>query len=57
MKVGKPRIVATLTKNASFISYGTFSYLLRAHFPNINMRRYVTGARGRELSGRVRAHA
>ena len=31
LKVGKPLIVATLTKNASFSSYGTFAYLLRAH--------------------------
>ena len=47
----------TLTKNASFRSYGTFSYLLRAHIRNINMRRYITSARRQELSGRVRAHA
>ena len=26
-----------------------FPYLLRAHIPNINMRRYVNGARGREV--------
>ena len=45
-----------LTKNASFRSYGTFAYLLRAHIRNINMRRYITSARGHELSGRVRAH-
>ena len=57
LKVGKPLIVATLTKNASFRSYGTFAYLLRAHIRNINMRRYITSARGHELSGRVRAHA
>ena len=43
----------TLTKNASFRSYGTFSYLLRAHIHNINMRMYITSARGHELSGRV----
>ena len=53
----KRRIPTTLTKNASFISYGTFAYLLRAHIRNINMRRYITCARGHELSGRVRAHA
>ena len=46
-----------LTKNASFRSYGTFTYLLRVHIRNINMRRYITSARGHELSGRVRAHA
>ena len=57
MKVGKPLIVATLTKNASFRSYGTFAYLLRAHIRNINMGRHITSARGHELSGRVRAHA
>ena len=57
LKVGKPLIVATLTKNASFRSYGTFAYLLPAHIRNINMRRYITSARGHELSGRVRAHA
>ena len=56
LKVGKPLIVATLTKNASFRSYGTFAYLLCAHIRNINMRRYITSARGHELSGRVRAH-
>ena len=55
--VGKPLIVATLTENASFRSYGTFAYLLRAHIRNINMHRYITSARGYELSGRVRAHA
>ena len=46
-----------LTKNASFRSYGTFAYLLRAHIRNINMHRYITSARGYELSGRVRAHS
>ena len=45
-----------LTENASFRSYGTFAYLLRAHIRNINMRRYITSARGHELSGRVHAH-
>ena len=52
-------IVATLTKNASLRSYGTFAYLLRAHIRNINMHRYIyiTSARGHELSGRVRTHA
>ena len=48
--------IAILTENASFRSYGTFAYLLRAHIRNINMRRYITSARGHELSGRVRAH-
>ena len=57
LKVGKPLIVATLTKNASFRSYGKFAYLLRAYIRNINMRRYITSARGHELSGRVRAHS
>ena len=56
MKVENPLIVATLTKNASFRSYGTFAYLLRAHIRNIYMRRYITSARGHELSGRVHAH-
>ena len=46
-----------LTINASFKSYGTFAYLLREHIRNINIRRYITSARGHELSGRVRAHA
>ena len=46
-----------LTKNASFSSYGTFAFLLRAHIRNINMRMYITSAHGHELSGRVRAHA
>ena len=50
-------MVATLTKNASFRSYSTFAYLRRVHIRNINMRRYITSARGHELSGRVRAHA
>ena len=50
LKVGKPLIVATLTENASFRSYGTFAYLLRAHIRNINMCRYITSARGHELS-------
>ena len=27
-----------------------------AHIRNINMSRYITSARGHELSGRVRAH-
>ena len=57
MKVGKPLIVATLTKSASFRSYGTFAYLLHAHIRNINMRRYITSARGHELIGHVRIHA
>ena len=57
LKVGKTLIVAILTKNASFRSYGTFAYLLRAHIRNINMRKYITSARGHELSGRVHAHA
>ena len=47
-------IFAILTKNASFKSYGTFAYLLRAHIRNINMRMYITSARGHELSGRIR---
>ena len=34
------------SKNASFRSYCTFAYLLRAHIPNINMRRYITSACG-----------
>ena len=46
-----------LTKNASFISYSTFTYQLRAHIHNLNMRRYITCARGHELSGRVRTQA
>ena len=54
LKVGKPLIVATLTKCASFRSQGTFAYLLRAHIRIINMRRYITSASGCELSGRVR---
>ena len=45
----------SLTKNASFRSYSTFAYLLRAHIRNINMRRYITSARGHEFSG-VFAH-
>ena len=28
-----------------------------AHIRNINMRRYITSARGHKFSGRVRAHA
>ena len=44
-------------KNVSFRSYGTFAYLLRAHIHNINMRMYITSARGHELSGHVPAHA
>ena len=55
--VGTTLLFAILTKNASFRSYGTFAYLLRVHIRNINMRRYITSARGHELSGRVRAHA
>ena len=45
---------AILTKNALFRSYGTFAYLLLVHIRNINMRRYITSARGHEFSGRVR---
>ena len=56
-EVGKPVIVTTLTKNALLRSYGIFAYLLRAHIRNINMRMYISSARGHELSGRVRAHA
>ena len=48
-------LFAILTKNASFRSYGTFAYLLRAHIRNINIRRYITSARGHELVG-VFAH-
>ena len=57
--MGTTLLIAILTKNASFRSYGTFAYLLRAHIRNINMCRYIAsaGARGRELSGRVRADA
>ena len=50
-------LFAILTKNASFRSYDTFAYLLRAHIRNINMGMYITSARGHELSGRVRAQA
>ena len=57
LKVGEPLIVATLTENTLFRSYGTFAYLLRAHIRNINMRKYITSAHGHELSGHVRAHA
>ena len=50
-----------LTKNASFRSYSTFAYLLRAHICNINMLggryRYITSARGHELSGLVHVFA
>ena len=55
--VGMTLLFAILTKNASFRSYCTFAYLHLAHIRNINMRRYITSARGHELSGRVRAHA
>ena len=41
LKVGKPLIVTILTENVSLRSYCTFSYLLRAHIRNINMRRYI----------------
>ena len=40
-KIGKTLIVAILTKNASFRSYGTFAYLLCAYIRNINMRQLV----------------
>ena len=56
LKVGKPLIVANLTKNASFRSYGTFAYLLRAHIRNINMCRYIISGRRHELSRRVHTH-
>ena len=58
LKVGKLLIVATLTKNASLRSNGTFAYLLRAHIRNIStcMCGYITSAHGHELSGHVRAH-
>ena len=36
-------LFAILTKNASF---GAFVYLLRAHIRNINVRSYITSARG-----------
>ena len=48
-------LFAILTKNASFGSYSTFVYLLRAHILNINMHMY--SAPGHELSGCVRADA
>ena len=38
--VGMTFLFAILTKNASFRSYGTFDYLLRASIRNINMPRY-----------------
>ena len=53
LKVGNPLIVAILTKNTFFRSYGTFAYFLRAHVRNINMN----SAHGHEFSGRVCAHA
>ena len=53
----KAIVVAILTKNASFRSYGTFAYLFRALIRNINMCRYITSARVHELSGRVCTHA
>ena len=40
------------TKNVSFRSYSTFSYLVCAHNRNINMRMYITSVCGHELSGR-----
>ena len=49
-------IVAILTENALFRSYGTFAYLLRTHIRNMNMRRYITSAREHELSGHVCTH-
>ena len=62
--MGTTLLFAILTKNASFRSYGTFAYLLRAHIRNINMCGYIASASargrelsGRELSGRVRADA
>ena len=54
--MGMTLLFIILTKNASFRSYGTFAYL-REHIRNINMRRYITSARGHELGMRVRAHA
>ena len=48
-------LFAILTKNAFLRSYGTVAYILRTYIRNINMRRYITSARGHELSGRVRA--
>ena len=50
-------LFAILTKNASFRSYSTFVYVLRAHILNINMRTYITSAHGHELSECVRADA
>ena len=45
------------TKNASFRSYGTFAYLLRAHIRDINRHMYINSANGHELSGHVHSHA
>ena len=55
--MGMTLLIAILTKNASFRGYCRFAYLFRAHIRNINMRRYITSARGHELNGRVRARA
>ena len=49
-------MVAILTENASFRSYGTFTYRLRAHIRNINMHRYITSACGHELCVFVHMH-
>ena len=37
-------LFASLTKNASLKSYGTFTYLLPDHIHNINMRMYIINA-------------
>ena len=46
------------------LRYSTFAYRImlhhfahRAHIHNINMRMYITSARGHELSGCVHVHA
>ena len=47
-------LIAILTKNASFRSYGTFAYLLCAHIRNINMPVYTTSAHRHQLMHRVK---
>ena len=42
-------LFAILTKSASFRSYGTFIYLLRAHICNINICMYITKVYSRSV--------
>ena len=53
--MGMTLLFAILTKNASFRSYSTFVYLVRAHI--LNIYTYITNAHGHKYSWCIRAEA